>query len=1087
MIHLDEARLVQALGAAAVERGREYVRKGRVLEAHLDVNGQVRGIVKGSEWKPYEQKIAFDVSAIDGLCTCPVGANCKHVAAVLLDLMGADEVVDLAPEKADPQVSKWLESVQNLFTDPNAYPPDVPLRVFYVLSRDEKGVSVEIVSTRALKTGGYGKTSRVNLNAIYSHQWPRHVMPIDVRIIEAVAKGLGRAGYEARYRLAGGDGARTLPEMVASGRCVWEDVNTPPLALGPIRKGGLAWTEAGDGSQTLRLAVSGPDATALEPITTTPPWYLDREAGLLGELSFELPAPLVAALLQAPPIRPEGVETVRTNLARLLPDHPGLLPEERRVERRQVRPTPVLRIRMMDCVYMGYGAWRKPAVNAEHRLPVGRVLFDYDGVDVRQGALGAEVRRREDDAIVIMPRRPRLEGRATTPLLGSGWSPARTAYNWRMPKGYAEDYLFAPESDAHPETYRLPFYRFLRIEVPLLREQGWRVDLEEGLDLTEPTEWRVEVSESGNEWFDLDLGVIVDGERIPLLPILLEALSELKGISVDDIRDDFELYHPLLDGRTLVLGGDRLRPLLKTLGELFGKPGDWPEKLRLEPTQAGELAGLEWELPERLAALRDRLANFEALADVSPPASLKGDLRPYQRQGLAWLQFLREYEFGGVLADDMGLGKTVQTLAHVLVEHEAGRLDRPVLIVAPTSTLPNWRAEAERFAPTLRTLVLRGADRKALFAEIAAHDLIVTSYPLLARDRERFAEHEFHLVVLDEAQNIKNPAAAVAQAAKSLKTRYRVCLSGTPVENRLEELWSLFDFLMPGFLGNLTRFRKTFKTPIEAHGDADASRRLSRRVRPFVLRRTKDLVAKELPEKTTLVERVELTGSQRDLYESLRLAMDERIRDLVAKKGFEKSRIEILDALLRLRQACCDPRLIKLDTAKKVKGSAKLERLMELLGELVQEGRRVLIFSQFTTMLDLIEDELKAAEIEWVRISGDTEDRETPVQRFQAGEVPVFLISLRAGGTGLNLTAADTVVHYDPWWNPAVEAQATDRAHRIGQTKSVLVLKLVAEGTVEEKILDLQEKKARLAESILGGGDFEAALTADELQSIFQE
>ncbi len=1095
MIPLDEESLRRAVGSAAFERGLEYVRKGRVLEANVESSGRIRGLVKGSEWKPYEQRIGLDGKAIDGFCTCPIGENCKHVAAVLLDLMGQDEVVELPPEKADPRIASWLGSLDELFADPNAYPSDVAQRVLYILARDEKGLFVELVSARALRDGGFGKSSRLSLNPLYSKTWPRYVLPVDMRLIEALVRGFGRTGYESKFRLAGADGGRLMPELVSTGRLYWESPEAP-LERGPDRRAALAWTAEDDGAQTLRL-----DAAGLLPFPTAPPWYLDPAARLVGELDLGLPAPYVATLLDAPSIRPESVATVRSALAGRFPNRPDLLPFERPIERRQVRPVPIFRVEVLPCEHVGYGAARRPSPGGEYRLPVGRLTFDYDGIEVRQGAPGGEVRRSEDDGIVVMPRRTRLEGRAATPLLEAGWTTARSAHGWRPPKGHADDYLFPPESDAHPEGYRTAFFRFLQKSVPALREAGWRVELAEGVDLVEPVEWRVELRDEGTDWFDLDLGVIVDGERIPLRPILLSALAGLKG-GLNTLRDDDSVYHALPDGRTLALPATRVRPLLKALVELFGRVGDWPSDLGLTRARAAELAvfdesGLEWRAPERLQELRDRLRDFGGLSPVAPPASLQGDLRPYQRQGLAWLQFLREFGFGGILADDMGLGKTVQTLAHLLVEQEAGRLDRPVLIVAPTSTLPNWRAEAARFAPSLKVLVLRGADRHAHFDEIETHDLILTSFPLLARDREELAKHEFHLVVLDEAQNIKNPAAAAAKAAKALRTRHRVCLSGTPVENRLEELWSLFDFLMPGFLGGITRFRKEFRNPVERHGDEEAAHRLARRVRPFVLRRTKDLVATELPEKTTVVERVELEGEQRDLYESLRLAMDKRVRELVASKGLDRGRIEILDALLKLRQACCDPRLVKLDAAKGVSGSAKLERLMELLAEALSEGRRVLLFSQFTSMLDLIEEALKASPLlsggeesgvrggenqpNWVRLDGSTEDREAPVRRFQAGEVPLFLVSLRAGGTGLNLTAADTVIHYDPWWNPAVEAQATDRAHRIGQTKAVLVLKLVAEGTVEERILELQDRKAKLAGSILDGGGFEASLSPDEL------
>jgi len=324
-------------------------------------------------------------------------------------------------------------------------------------------------------------------------------------------------------------------------------------------------------------------------------------------------------------------------------------------------------------------------------------------------------------------------------------------------------------------------------------------------------------------------------------------------------------------------------------------------------------------------------------------------------------------------------------------------------------------------------------------------------------------------VVLDEAQNIKNANTFAAEVASELKARHRLCLSGTPMENNLGEIWSLFHFLMPGFLGSQKRFTELFRKPIEKLGDPEATRQLRARVTPFMLRRTKALVAHELPPKVETVMRVELAGKQADLYETIRLGMEKTVRDALNTKGLAKSQITILDALLKLRQVCCDPHLVKLTAARKVKNSAKLEQLMEILPEMLSEGRRILLFSQFTSMLSLIEDELVKRKIKWVKLTGQSQKRDDLIDQFTSGAVPLFLISLKAGGTGLNLPQADTVIHYDPWWNPAVENQATDRAHRIGQTQSVWVVKLVAQGTIEERILGLQERKAALAESMYSG------------------
>ncbi|MGB9651909.1 MAG: DEAD/DEAH box helicase, partial [Candidatus Cybelea sp.] len=520
-----------------------------------------------------------------------------------------------------------------------------------------------------------------------------------------------------------------------------------------------------------------------------------------------------------------------------------------------------------------------------------------------------------------------------------------------------------------------------------------------------------------------------------------------------------------------------------TLVELFDAPLTKEGRLELTLAQVGSIDGLEAEVPLQWSpATRPLRAALNELISaenepIALPNTFKGELRPYQARGVAWLQLLRRSGFGGVLADDMGLGKTVQFLAHLAIEKAHGRLCGPVLIVAPTSVLPNWRAEIARFVPHLRVVSLSGNDRAERFDRIEDNDVALTSYALLHRDADRLTEREWEMVVLDETQFVKNPRSKGAQAAAHLRAAQRLALTGTPIENHLDELWSIFSFAMPGLLGDRTQFARLFRTPIEKRGDTQRRALLAARLRPFLMRRTKEDVALDLPEKTEIITRVELDGAQRDLYETIRLAMHERVRAEMQRRGLARSRIVVLDALLKLRQVCCDPRLVKLPAARNVCDSSKLEALLEMLPELIDEGRRVLLFSQFTSMLDLIKPELVARAIDYVEIRGETKNRETPVRRFQSREVPLFLISLKAGGTGLNLTAADTVIHYDPWWNPAVERQATDRAHRIGQHRPVFVYKLITVGTVEERILELQQRKGALAASIFD----DAAATAQML------
>jgi SNF2 family DNA or RNA helicase len=477
---------------------------------------------------------------------------------------------------------------------------------------------------------------------------------------------------------------------------------------------------------------------------------------------------------------------------------------------------------------------------------------------------------------------------------------------------------------------------------------------------------------------------------------------------------------------------------------------------------------LQWQGGEALREFAERLRQLPQ-QQVQPPVGLQAELRPYQLQGLAWMQALRELGVGGVLADDMGLGKTLQSLAHLLLEKQAGRLVQPALIVMPTSLIPNWQDEAARFAPQLRVLVLQGPKRAEQLKKIGEADVLLTTYALLSRDAKALGRHRYSVLILDEAQTIKNARSKAASTARALQAEQRLCLTGTPLENHLGELWSLFHFLMPGWLGDEKSFARDYRQPIEKHGDALRLAQLNGRIRPFMLRRTKEQVASDLPPKTLITQWVELTDAQRDRYETLRLAMDSKVRAEVERQGLAGSQIVILEALLRLRQVCCDLRLLDEDDSSSAP-SAKLTALMQMLEELFAEGRRVLLFSQFTSMLGLIEQELQKRKIPYALLTGATRDRRTPVAEFQAGKQPIFLISLKAGGAGLNLTAADTVIHFDPWWNPAVEAQATDRAYRIGQDKPVFVYKLIARGSVEEKIQQLQQTKANLARGVLDGG-----------------
>lgn len=486
--------------------------------------------------------------------------------------------------------------------------------------------------------------------------------------------------------------------------------------------------------------------------------------------------------------------------------------------------------------------------------------------------------------------------------------------------------------------------------------------------------------------------------------------------------------------------------------------------------------------------LFQKLASIDEIKAAKKPKGLKATLRPYQEQGLSWLQFVHELGSGGVLADDMGLGKTVQTIAlllHLKAEKKTKALK--ALIVAPTSVVTNWVREIERFGPSLTTALWHGAGRREQIAELESANVIITSYALLRRDIDLLKKLPLDYAILDEAQNIKNPLSATAAAAKELDAERRLALTGTPIENRLSEIWSIFEFVSPGLLGPLQKFEEKFARPID-NGDAKQAARLRAVIHPFILRRTKLEVAKDLPPKIEVDKIIDMAADQKAIYLQVLREVRAQVMGEVERLGVAKSQLHILAGLTKLRQAACDPRLLGLPREFSHDDSGKLAALRELIDEAESGGHKVLVFSQFVSMLKLVRDALDEDKIRYEYLDGSTIDRQERIERFQEDPtVPVFLISLKAGGSGLNLTSADTVIHFDPWWNPAVEDQASDRAHRIGQKKVVTVYRLVAAGTIEEKILQLKQKKKDLVASVLSEDSGGAkTLTRDDLDDLFK-
>lgn len=1062
----------------AYDRGKDYFDAGRVLDLAIHSEGalfvQINSTVRGNAAIPYKQNIRivwrpdFSATSIDGNCSCPVGYNCKHVAAACFKYLSLSQ--PSSPQDG-AQCLHWLDSLDapSQQTPQDKQPGE--FIVFVVMpGKNAHDYALELIITKEKKTGGLLKGKKTTLsNLRYSYAYLSYIHPRDSDIIRLLLALNTSGGLPI---LAGALGYLALTKMLPTGRLYWQDIERAPLTAGPDRTLTLAWQQGANGDFSLRVdaGLSG------KLLLTEPPLYLDAETLTLGALEPPCPdAEQLKKMLVAPVVPAEYADEFSL---RLLQEHPCLplpAPKQMRVEALDgLAPTPCLQL---------FGK----AINAQQYTHFMRVGFRYDGHLI--AALPAQPCSTVKTAVGL--------ARIERDIAGESQAIARlTDLGFTVPEARfgCDDGVLCSQGGTIIESAGR-WQHFLHDVAPTLQTQGWTVDIDASfmLDFQFAQNWDAEIVESQNDWFNMYFSIDINGLSYPLLPLIMPVLEHYDR---DDLPE--QLCIPLKGHSYVNLPGAKLKPFLDVLYELFDATAAMADdgSLRLSRFNAASLADLEQHSyglfsmtgGRALRELAQKLRDFSGIQSVALPDNFRAELRLYQQHGLNWLQFLREYQFGGILADDMGLGKTIQTLCHLLLEKQRGRMTAPCLIIAPTSLMSNWRREAQRFTPELSVLTLQGVERKQLFGKINDYDLVLTTYPLLPRDGEALLEYTYYYLILDEAQTVKNPLAKAAQRVRQIQSQHRLCLTGTPMENHLGELWAQFDFLMPGFLGNHATFKKLYRTPIEIHGDPQQKQRLSRRIAPFMLRRTKQEVATELPPKTEMIRSVPLYPKQAALYESIRLTMEQKVRQAIAEKGLARSHITILDALLKLRQTCCDPRTLALKEAQKVQESAKLDLLMDMLPGQLEEGRRILIFSQFTRMIALIENELAAASIGYAKLTGQTKKRDEAIGLFKSGAVDVFLISLKTGGVGLNLTEADTVIIYDPWWNPAAESQAADRAYRIGQDKPVFVYKLVTENTVEEKILAMQERKRLLAEGVYQAGEDEQTLrlTADDLTALFE-
>lgn len=1106
---------------STLQRGYDYVNRGLVVSVETQRDGFTVSRVSNGNGTIYIQRIAMHGELVLGACSCPVGHNCKHVAAALISL--ADGQSENLGRLTGP-MQDWLgritksAAITKLPHDrPDHYPANVKDRLLYMLKPTGIELRVDIYKGRIAVAGDtLNKSMRRYdaLNAIRSNSLPNFIRPVDLELLSALAQArVWEASYSYGHGYGYGFPDLLLPKgeeaigllrrLCETGRMLFDNSPEALLTWSEAQPDAqLGWRLEANGSQQLGFEDASGRALQLRGLEGATFW-IDINTGCFGALAQPLSLEVLRLVETAPLVSADHIVT----LSAALPDHMAGLALPRPHTIRQIKRAPTQRLARLT---LGAETARENSYRwgGSVQLPTLTLRFVYEGQEI--SAHGPDPRIVRDSEVVTLLRDYEWENSCFVRLIEAGAIPVEELEaHWPSDRMMDCDLVFADGelSNGLMDISRLDdAIEFAFQVVPALRREGW--------DIFEDRKWPYRLSDEtaslsiatqnapgeafqGNDWFSLGFQAEIGGKAIDVAPLVAAFLEQFRqdwdhvpGVEV--LAQHLESQPVYLDrGKQgyVALNLGPLAPLLHMFLSHHVELG------ALHPSDAGiariaeeALAGSDVRFSDRVGIL-PLARSLQALTHVEnflPPKGLRAQLRDYQAYGAAWMWTLLEAGFGGVLADDMGLGKTVQTLALLQARQEANARG-PVLLIVPTSLVHNWQEQAEQFTPDLRLVVLHGNDRASHREAALQADLVITTYPLLARDREWLAGRNWPLVILDEAQTLKNPASQMAKTLREIPSDGRLALTGTPLENSLQDLWTLIDWVNPGLLGDRKRFQTLFRTPIEKHADASAQTRLNRRLRPFLLRRTKEKVAAELPPRTEILERVDLPKPQQALYETVRCVMDARVREAISTKGLAAARITVLDALLKLRQVCCDPALVKTEAAKSVTDSAKRARLRELLGELIAEGRRVLVFSQFVEMLRLVERDLTDAGIAYLSLTGQTRNRADVLEAFAKGDAPVFLLSLKAGGVGLTLTQADTVILYDPWWNPAVERQAMDRAHRIGQDKPVFVHRLVASGTVEEKILNMQQRKQALADALFEAESSTTDTLLDEatLQDLF--
>lgn len=1108
MLHLNQ--FLSRFNQATIKRSQSYVE--RIDLETLDIFNQgdqvqIYAQIQGEE--DYDTTINYSNTLqriLDTDCSCSVGIDCKHAAALArffyhkeLEQQQQTTAKNPSADQHSRKALSWLNEFKNHIQQQDVTHANG--QIIYLLN--DHHMPNHFATAYKVRRN---KAGEIRDHQRYDNY--ENILSKRIKLLEherhLFLQLYLHAQLQEQHPLQPALNFTDIPldqfkNFIQSGNVYWHDILSPALSWSDEhyqiyfswknhhqhdRERLVPYFTAG---ADLRLSEQAAEKVVILP--TTPPVYLDYGQHCVGYLDCNLNKTILMDLLDMPEIPSHLLE----QFDQLKSQHLSLeqLPASRHIaalDECHGAPIPVLR----------FGAL--PQLNllaTQHHIGIAEIEFEYPSGRIPSGGTESHFMGSQHDRQVKQHRDLRQEQKIIEQLQQE--VPGLTWLNQWL----NQNEINTPHNEAPANAITAADQTWFHKLVPnnQIEALGWKVEhtpqSQFNVIASQHLDIQLKPSAKNYDWFELNASISdAEGHTYNLFDLVAELLMDsphfLEQYHLDQLDDDgFIHLRTQSDRPQLLIPVKELKPILIHLKEIFQQPGH-NQLDRYDASQVLELQhhlGMQWQSNQALQSFAEKLKQGYQ-QHLPTPQGFQGELRTYQQQGLAWLEFLIETEHGGILADDMGLGKTAQTLAHILMQKQAGRLNgTPALIVAPTSLMHNWYKEAAKFTPDLKVMILQGPERHELFKQIPQVDIVLTTYPLLSRDHDELLKHQYHLCILDEAQNIKNPRAKAAQVLRQLQAKHRLCLTGTPMENHLGELWSLFYFLMPGFLYSQDTFNKNYRFPIEKNGDQHKKNKLVNRIQPFMLRRLKTDVAKELPPKTTIEVHIDMHEQQAKLYEAVRASMQSNIQKVIANKGIKRSQMQILDALLKLRQVCCHPSLLKLDSVQsQAVESAKLDHLVDMVQSMREEGRRILIFSQFTSMLQLIEARLNALDIDHVKLTGQTKKRDQVIQAFQTGEVPVFLISLKAGGVGLNLTAADTVIHYDPWWNPAAEEQASDRAWRIGQDKPVFVYKLISNESIEEKILSMQKAKADLAQSILSvDHEQDVKLSEDDVMQLFEK